>query len=420
MKPKMRGIVCRGRRHFLRAASGLIALPALEALGAAEPVRRGPRNFVAVGTYLGWHQPAFFPRAVGQDYELPPTLAPLAAFRDSFTVFSGLDHRAPNGHAAWSNFLCGMAPGGWSLDQMIADAIGGDSRFPSLELAAGSGDGVQPMSFSRQGIGLPQIDRPTVLYRRLFRSDADLDRTEYLLTSGASALDSVRDDAGRLQRSLTPQDRAKMEEYFDSLRAVERRMQRELAAVRLPPVTTTHPAPTFDPLNPSLQFEAEAILYDLMALALETGSTRVASLFLHGLGQVFSLDGRQLRSGYHGLSHHGNDPAMVRDLIAIETAHMRCLQGFLAQLAARKSPTGTSLLDDTIVLVGTGMGDANRHDNTNLPTIVAGGGFRHAGHVAADPRRHLLGDLYVTIMQRLGMEVDRFSTAKSNMNEVLS
>jgi hypothetical protein len=411
-----------GRRQFLRAGAAVIALPALEAFArpAARAVR--PRNFVAVGTYLGWHQPAFIPAQPGRDYAPPPTLAPLADLRDSFTVFSGLDHRAPNGHNAWSNFLCGMTPGSWSLDQMIADAIGHETRYPSIELTAGSGEGPHAMSFTKQGMGLPQIDRPSVLYRRLFTSDADRTRTDYLLASGASALDTVLDDARRLERSLGPRDRAKLDEYFESLRAVERRMERQRAAVNEPAVTTTYALPDYDPITPNLQIEAEGILYDLMALALESGQTRVMTLFLHGLGQVFSLDGRQLVAGYHGLSHHGNDPVMIRDLVAIETAHIHCLAAFLDQLRAKKAPDGTSLLDDTIVLVGTGMGDASRHSNANLPTLVAGGGLKHGSHVAVDPARTgspLLGDLYITLMQRLGIETDRFSNASKNMNEGL-
>lgn len=410
------------RRTFLRAGATLIALPALEAFADRRPPAARPRNFVAVGTYLGWHQNAFFPAQPGRGYELPPTLAPLADLRESFTVFSGLDHRAPNGHAAWSNFLCGMNPGSWSLDQMIADSIGGQSRYPSIELTAGSGEGPQAMSFTRQGIGLPQIDRPSVLYKRLFASESDRERTEYLLASGASGLDNVLDDAIRLQRSLGPRDRAKLEEYFESLRAVEKRMERQRAALDERPVTTSYRLPDYDPITPNLQIEAESILYDLMALALESGQTRVITLFLHGLGQVFSLDGRQLVAGYHGLSHHGNDPVMIRDLVAIESAHMHCLAGFLKQLSEKKTPEGTSLLDDTIVLVGTGMGDASRHSNANLPTLVAGGGLRHGSHVAIDPKQPggpLLGDLYVTLLQRLGLETDHFSNASRNMNEVL-
>lgn len=410
------------RRYFLRAGATAIALPALEAFGSTAAAVGGARNFVAVGTFLGWHQAAFLPKQPGRDYKMPPTLAPLADLRDHFTVFSGLDHRAPNGHNAWSNYLCGMNPGSWSLDQMIADSIGQQTRFPSIELTAGSGEGPWPMSFTKQGVGLPQIDRPSVLYRRLFASDADRARTEYLLTSGESSLDLVLDDANRLQRSLGSRDRAKLEEYFESVRAVEKRMERQIAALNEPAATTTYKLPDYDPMTPNLQIEAEGILYDLMALALEGGQTRVMTLFLHGLGQVFSLDGRQLVAGYHGLSHHGNDPVMIRDLVAIETAHIHCLAGFLKQLREKKTPEGKSLLDDTIVLVGTGMGDASRHSNANLPTLVAGGGLKHGSHVAVDPKQAgspLLGDLYVTLQQRLGIETDTFSNASKNMNEVL-
>jgi hypothetical protein len=127
-------------------------------------------------------------------------------------------------------------------------------------------------------------------------------------------------------------------------------------------------------------------------------------------------------AGYHGLSHHGNDPVMIRDLVAIETAHIHCLAGFLKQLQTKKTPEGKTLFDDTIVLVGTGMGDASRHSNANLPTLVAGGGLKHGSHVAIDPKQPgapLLGDLYISLLQRLGIETDRFSNATKNMNEVL-
>ena len=411
-----------GRRHFLRAGATTIALPALEAFAGPVSPPAGARNFVAIGTYLGWHQPAFIPKQAGLDYDLPPTLAPLADMRNEFTVFSGLDHRAPNGHNAWNNFLCGMNPGSWSLDQMIADELGQSTRFPSIELTAGSGEGPQAMSFTKQGVGLPQIDRPSVLYKRLFASEADRARTEYLLKSGESSLDMVLDDANRLKQSLPSRDRAKLDEYFESLRAVEKRMERQIAALNEPAATTTYKLPDYDPITPNLQIEAEGILYDLMVLALEGGQTRVITMFLHGLGQVFSLDGRQLVAGYHGLSHHGNDPVMIRDLVAIETAHVHCLARFLKQLDEKKTPEGKSLLDDTVVLLGTGMGDASRHSNANLPTLVAGGGLKHGSHVAVDQKlagSPLLGDLYVTLMQRLCMETDRFSNASKNMNEVL-
>lgn len=411
------------RRLFLRAGTATIALPALEAFSRETAEAPKPKNFVTVGTWLGWHQNAFFPKTSGPDYEMPETLQPLAGFRNDFTIFSGLDHRAPNGHGAWSNFLSGSSPGAYSLDQRIADEIGQETRFPSIELTAGAGEVSKAMSFTRQGIGLPMIQRPSVLYKQLFVSKADRARTEYMLRSGQSSLDMVMEDAARLRKSLPARDREKLDEYFESFRAVEKRMGRQLDSIHDPVPETDYQLPGYDPITPNLQIEAEMILYDLMALALENGSTRVISLFLHGLGQVFSFNGETLSAGYHGLSHHGNDPNMIRDLVMIETAHIHCFAGFLEQLKEKKSPEGRTLLDDTVLLLGTGMGDASRHSNDNLPTLVAGGGFNHGSHIAIErdhPDAPLLGDLYITLMQRLGMEVGQFSNASRNLNHLFS
>lgn len=407
------------RRKFLRAAGVCIALPYLESLAVPVSASTGPRNFVAIGTYLGWHQNAFYPKETGTAYTMPETLMPLAAFRDHFTIFSGLDHRAPNGHNNWANFLSGHTPKQYSVDQMIADEIGGKSRMPSIQLTAGAGEGAKAMSFTKQGIGLPLIQRPSVLYKRLFPSKSDRARTEYLLRSGRSALDEVTVDARQLQRSLPGSDADRLDQYFTSLRAVEKRMGQQLEIINEPIPRPDYQLPDYDPITPNLQMEAENIFYDLMALAIETESSRVLSMFLDGLGQVFSIDGRALGAGYHGLSHHGNDPGMIQDLIAIETAHVHCLAGFIKQLQEKRTANGKSLLNDTVVLVGTGMGDASRHSNRDLPTLVMGGGFNHQGHLAFDPKdasTPLLGDLYLTIMQKLGMEVDAFSNAHRNLN----
>lgn len=417
------------RRQFLRSASALIALPALEALGGAATARAasanadGPKNFVAIGSYLGWHQPAFFPKATGKDYAMPDTLKPLEAHRDNFTVFSGLDHRAANGHKAWSNFLCGNAPGSYSLDQQIADQLGGKSRFASIELATGMGEGAKSMSFTQQGVGLPTTIRPSVLYRQMFATQASRERTEYLLKSGQSSLDSVLGDAKRLQSGLPQRDRDKLNEFFDSFRSVEKKMERQLSALDQPVPEPDYKLPSYDPITPNLQMEASSIMYDLMALALETESTHVMSLFLDGLGQVFAIKGEVLKAGYHALSHHGNNPEMIHDLIAIERAHMECFSGFLRQLSEKKNTAGKSLLDDTVILLGTGMGDASRHSNANLPILVAGGGFKHGQHIALDAKAKdapLLGDLYITLKQRLGLESDSFSNASRNLNHLFS
>ncbi len=409
------------RRQFLKATGVTLALPALESFAAPGAKTDSPkaRNLVCIGTYLGFYQSAFFPKQAGFDYELPTLLNPVAGHRGDFTVFSGLDHRAPNGHGAWNNFLCGQTPDAWSLDQRVADAIGQDSRFPSIQLSAGKAS--RSMSHTRQGIALPMIQRPSVLYGKLFASPADRARNEYLLRSGRSSLDLVLEDARRLQSSVSAADKAKLGEYFDSLRDVEKRITRQIKAVDEPVPETDYRLPDYDPVAPTLQLEAETLMYDLMALALETESTRVITLFIGGLGQVFTIDGRTLQAGYHALSHHGNDPDAIADLIRVETEHMKRFNAFLDQLKAKTDAQGRPLLDSTIVLLGTGMGDSSRHANSNLPTLVAGGGFQHGRHIATDPTAKdapLLGDLYLTLMQQLGLEADTFSNAGRNLNHV--
>jgi len=408
------------RRHALRAAGISLALPGLESMGLAEEQQAAPATrLVCVGTYLGFYQSAFFPKQAGADYELPELLQPIRRHRDQFTVFSGLDHRAPNGHGAWNNFLCGNQPGSYSLDQIVADELGQQTRYPSLQLSAGKAS--RTMSHTRMGVALPMVERPSVIYRRLFGSPDDAGRAEYLLRSGRSAIDDVLQDAEKLQRSVSATDRAKLGEYFDSVRDVEKRLARQLESGSGGIPQTDYQLPDYDPVAPTLQLEAETLMYDLMTLALETDSSRIASLFIGGLGQVFTINDRTLRSGYHALSHHGNDPEMIADLVLVEQEHMRCFGRFLDQLRSRRDAAGRPLLDSTVVLLGTGMGDASRHANSNLPTLVAGGGFQHGRHIAVDRKAKdapLLGDLYLTLMQQLGLPAEQFSNASRNLNHL--
>jgi len=410
------------RRRFLKAAGVSIALPSLEsfrAANAATPAKA--QRLVCIGTYLGFHQSSFFPEETGKNYKPSTLLEPIAEYRSDFTVFSGLDHQAPNGHSAWNNFLCGQTPNSYSLDQIVADQIGQSSRFPSLELTAGKSS--RTMSHTKQGVALPMILRPSVLYQKLFASPQDRARSEYLLRSGHSSLDAVLEDAKRLQSQVSSSDKEKLSEYFDSLREVEKRMTRQIKGVNDPVPETSYSMPDYDPVAPTLQLEAEALMYDLMALALETDSTKVLSLFIGGLGQVFTIEGETLKAGYHALSHHGNNPETIADLVKVETEHMRCFERFLSLLKTKTDSNGEPLLDSTIVLLGTGMGDASRHANSNLPTLVAGGGFQHGQHIAVDRSskgRPLLGDLYLTLMQQLGLEEERFSNADRNLNQLFS
>lgn len=389
-------------------------------LSASQKLPRA-RRLVCIGGYLGFHQASIFPTQAGSDYEWTPLLRPLERHREHFTVFSGLDHRAPNGHANWSNYLCGQVPGSYSLDQMVADRLGEATRYPSLQLTAGKAS--RSMSYTRQGVALPMIQRPSVLYRKLFASEEDRGHTEYLLKTGRSALDLVLEDARRLQSQVSPGDKAKLGEYFDSVREVEKQMSRRLQGLDDPVPHTDYALPDYDPIAPTLMLEAEKLMYDLMALALESDSTRVLTLFLAGLGQVFTIDGETLQAGYHALSHHGNDPDKIRDLVKVEVEHQKRFSAFLDQLRQKTDAEGRSLLETTLVMMGTGMGDASRHSNDNLPILVAGGGFQHGRHVAVSrdtPGSPLLGDLYLTLMQQMGLEVERFSNARSNLNQLFS
>jgi len=415
------------RRHFLRAIGLTLALPVLESLPmvAATKATRAAgkaKRLVCMGANLGLHSPSFYPKETGCDYGVTPLLKPLMRHRQDFTVFSGLDHRANNGHMNWDNFLCGKNVGDVSLDQIVSKEVGGDTRIGSLQLSAGRGSFRQKMVYNEQGVPLPMTERPSVVYQQLFGLPDDVDRTEYLIKSGRSSLDTVSNDARRLQAMVSATDREKLDEYFGSVRDLEQRMERQLKGLREPRPQVDYQLPAFDPIAPTLMLENQALMYDLMALALETDSTRVITMFLPGLGEVFTIDGETLSAGYHALSHHGNNPGLIADLIKVESQHMSLLSGFLDQLKTKTDVEGNPLLDSTLVLWGAGMGDASRHSNANLPVFLAGGGLKHGAHVAIDrdaADAPLLGDLYITMLQQLGIERDQFSNAKRNMNPYL-
>ena len=402
------------RRAFLKGASVSLALPLLESFTPAAIIH--PRRLVCVGTYLGFHRDSFFPTQTGPDYQTSEVLKPLEPFKDDMTVFSGLDHRGANGHRGWKAWMTGSASGSISVDQIVAAHIGDQTRFDSLQITCGNPPSDGKVSFTKEGVALPMIGRPSVLYRKLFRSADDAARTDYLLTTNGSVLDGVLDEAAALEGKVSSSDRDKLGEYFASVRDVEKKLQKQRAWLDKPTPEVDYTLPEFDPVAPDLSLECESIQYDLLALALTTDSTRVATFLIPGWSQVFTLNGRKLSAGYHGLSHHGNDPAKVAEYNLVGTEHVKRFGEFISKLKA------ADLLDSTAVVLGSGMGDSNTHDNSNLPTALIGGGFRHGQHhqidrAAANPR--LLGDLYLTLMQHFGIETEQFANAKSNLNEYL-
>jgi hypothetical protein len=414
-----------GRRQLLKAAGLSLTLPMLETtshlLRANENTSTHfskAKRLICVGSNLGLYRPAFYPKQTGNSYKPTDLLSVIDKHRSDYTVFSGLDHRSANGHGNWDNYLCGKQVGSISLDQIAAEQMGKKTRFESMQLCAGDIPR-QRMVFTRQGVPLPMINRPSVVYNKMFASVDDRKRSEHLLRTGRSALDVVTEDAKRLNKQVSNLDKQKLSEYFTSLRELEQRMGRQLNHLAEDKhIKVDYELPPFDPVAPTLMLECEQIMFDLMALALQTDSTRVATLFIAGLGQVFTLDGQTLRAGYHALSHHGNDPDLIRDLIRVEAEHMRCLDRFLTQLKEKTDHEGRPLLDSTVVMFGTGMGDASRHSNRDLPTLVAGGGFKHGQHIAGNLKDDslLLGDVFISMLNQMGIETDTFSNASNGVN----
>jgi hypothetical protein len=418
-------LILRERRRFLKAAGVCIALPALESLPrvlSAGETAQTPRRMVCIGNEFGMYPGAFWPEKAGADYELTTLLKPLAAHRDAFTLFSHLDHGLKGGHFAVHTFLTGvksaeakgMPDGGISLDQRAAEFVGSQTRFPSLTI--GSEDGLHggcQMSWTRTGTRIPPIPGPRELFRLLFVEDdgAAKRKAADRISLQGSILDTVLGDAKSLDRRLNQTDRGKLDEYLSAVRDVESKLQLDRHWQNIPKPKTG----LQEPENQGLTRDLPAI-YDLMALALQTDSTRVATL---EIGGSFAASDLGIRQGYHSLSHHGQLQANIDLLVQIELYQMEQFARFLDKLRSLREPSSdATLLDSTMVLLGSGMGNANSHTNTDLPLILAGGGFRHGEHkpYPQEPRRRVpLCNLYVSMLQRFGVETDRFSAGTGTL-----
>jgi hypothetical protein len=414
------------RRSFLKAAGVCLALPTLESLhrvARASDKATAPQRMVCIGNEFGMHPGAFWPKQTGADYELTPLLAPLAPHKDVLTLFSHLDHGLKGGHFAIHAYLTGVKAaearslpgGGISLDQRAAEFVGSQTRFPSLTIGSDYGlHGGCQMSWTRTGTRIPPIPGPRELFRQLFVDDnaaAKKQAADRILLQG-SILDAVLGDANSLKKQLNRNDGQKLDEYFSSVRDVETKLTLDRQWLSVPKPK----APIDEPKNLGLALDLPA-LYDLIALALQTDSTRVATLEIAG-GFVASALG--IKKGYHGLSHHGKVKDNIEQLVQIELYQIEQFSRFLEKLRSIREPdTDGTLLDNTMVLMGSGMGDANSHTNNDLPIILAGGGFRHGEHKAfpnTSNRRIPLCNLFVSMLQRFGVETDSFSTSSGTLH----
>ena len=419
------------RRAMLRGTGVALALPWLDCMrparsrvsAADSSVARGPlpspRRMLCINTTLGLHAENFFPKDAGRKYQPSPYLEIIQGYRDDFTVFSGLSHpEVDGGHSAEASYLT-AAPhpradnfkNTISLDQYAIEQLNPDTRYSSLSLSSSSS---RSSSYTRSGVMIPADDRPSQIFRRLFvdGTPAEVQTQMQRLVQGESVMDTVLEQAKRFERDLGSRDRAKLDEYFTAVREVEQRLVKAQDWAKRPkPKVDARP-----PVDIASSAEVPSrvrLMIDLIHLALKTDSTRLITFALSGLNAVPVIDGVSM--DWHNASHHGQDPEKLAQLRMIELEQFRLFGELLGKLK-QTDEGGVSLLDRTIVMFGSNLGNASSHDNKNMPMLVAGGGFRHAGHLAFDPKKNPpLANLYVQMLQRLGAEVDGFATSSGTI-----
>ena len=409
------------RRTFLQAAGVSVSLPLLESFGASS-VEAPPKRMIAINQDLGFIPKLFFPNNAGRDYELSPYLEKITEHREQFTVFSGLSHPGVDGgHRADKTFLTAAPHPGRasfrnsiSLDQVMANEVGNKTRFRSLSLGIND---VRSLSYTQAGVEIPTIKSAADLYKKMFLQgdrnamEAQLDR----LQRKGSILDVVLGQSSRLSKRVSDSDRQRIDQYQTAVRSLEQRLTDAKAWEARPKPTVDEAMPEY-PEDKKEFFEMVRMMNDMCRLALQTDSTRVITLFLGSVrtpGVTFD-DGRTL-GGYHNLSHHGKDEVKLSRLEEIENAQMELFGEFLRDLKSVNEVDG-NLLDNTMVLYGCHMGDANIHNNSNLPVILAGGGFRHGQHLAFNSQNNTpLCNVFVSMLQNMGVETDRFASSTGSL-----
>ena len=418
------------RRTFLKGAGITLALPWLDAMSvhAASVTTAGsiaatetPRRAVFTFWGLGINGRDFTPANTGTNYDATPILKPLEALRRDFTVVSGLKLTHSGGHTGDRTFLTGTntrsagAKLRVSCDQELAQAIGKQTRFPSLTLGIKRGTGFggnqdQTISWASSGTPIPSENRPHVLFDLLFRPDTaeTLNQREAEFARRTSVLDSMRGEARRLSGSLGAEDRAKLDEYLTGIRDLERRMQAEKEWLRRPkPNVETlsfGKEQGLDPDKAGLEYRRyQRLMFDVITLALQTDSTRVIAYMPRMDGQDGTGTYREFGNpyNYHEMTHHGEDPDKLKWFTKSDIWYLEEWAYFLGKLKAIKEGDGT-LLDHTLVAYGSSGGSINAHNNHHLPAMLAGGarlGVRHQGHIIKEDVR--LGNLWRTMFDRM-------------------
>lgn len=418
------------RRRFLHGIGVTLGLPLLEQNLSWAASQEPPKRMLLISNNLGVLPQHFFPKEKGAGYTLSPYLKELAAFRNDFTVFSGLSHPAvTGGHSTENCFLTAARDptrsgfrNSISLDQFAAEKLGQQTRFSTLNLGVNIDKANRSLSWTRDGVLLPAEDSPAALFRKMFlqgdarQTAASLKR----LQDRGSILDAVRDDISRFQRNLGGTDKSRLDQYLTSVRELEQRLAISGEWEQKPKPQTKTKEPKDIP-DKAKFFPKIQLMLDMARLAFESDSTRIITLMVDGFATpVFEINEQQrTRDGYHNLSHHGQSKEKLAELEKVDLQQMRHLRELLTALAATPAADGSRLLDQTMVLYGSNLGDANVHNCTNLPILLAGGGLEHGQHLAFDSVQNKpLCNLFVTMLQHLGVETDVFGSATGSLGGI--
>ncbi len=408
------------RRTFLKASGVGLALPLLESMNPAWAKEAAPpRRAVFICTTLGLHAPALYPKTTGPDYEPTHYLGLLKAHRKDFTLFSGLSHPQQGGeHQCEMTWLSAAPNPGMdgfrnsiSIDQYAAAKLGYVTRFPSISL---SSDRVISQSYTSSGVMIPAEQRPSRMFAKMFLSGkpAEVARQKQKLIEGRSILDELMDQTRALLKNASSVDRARLQEYFDSVRASEKELAEAQAWLDKPKPQVKAPQP--EDINDHTDLVGRTrLLLGLVPLIIQTDSSRIISIVIqnnHGIPQVEGVN-----TEHHNLSHHGRDPKRIDQLMKIESAILTCFSEFLAQMKAKREAGGT-LLDNTVTLFGSNLGNANAHDPRNNPVLLAGGGLKHGRYLAHDPKNNTpLCNLFVHMLNQMNLNTDKFASSTGEL-----
>ena len=414
------------RRQILKAGSAILALPWLESLASAQE-KSPPKRMINVCTSFGLYGPAFFPTKAGKDYEASEYLKVLGALREQFTVFSGISHPDIGGdHASEACFLTSAKhptrPGfrnTVSMDVVASQHVGGATRFPLMTLSTLD---ASPLSYTPTGAGIPAMSVPSQIYAKMFLAGnkGDVDKELDRLKRGRSMLDRMKERLAELNMSVSQNDRQQIADYTEAVRDLEKQLVSEEAWVNRPKPKVSEPAPTENFPSPfsdrSNSIGRAKILFQLAKLAVQTDSTRVVTIFIRGMDEKPPIPG--IEEGHHGLSHHGRNPAKIDQLKIIEKLKMAAFRELLVSLRDTKEGA-SSLLDSTQVLIGSNLGDASGHGTSNLPILLAGGGYKHGRHIAGNVGNNTpLAKLYVNMLQKFGVGTDKFGSGSGTVTEL--